>query len=107
MTAPTLFTVCPVPICTSPVDDGQPCAECTTLIGEGLIRRVERPMTLDDARRQLADDLAARNQRAAAQDAGDACKPGQTCWVCEERRTCRHDPEKPGEWICRDCEAVQ
>jgi hypothetical protein len=40
MTAPLmLFAVCPVPICTNPVDDGEPCAECSALLGEGLTRR--------------------------------------------------------------------
>jgi hypothetical protein len=111
----TLFSVCPVPICSNPVDDGELCAECLALIGDGLIRRVEAPgqpaaeapVTLDDARRQLAGQLAVESRRAAAQESGDAWKPGQRCWVCEQRRSCRLDPGQRGEWICRECEAIQ
>ena len=115
MTALTLFTECPVPVCTNPVDDGELCAECLALIGDGLIRRVEAPdrpaaeapVTLDDARRELARQQLATAERAAAQDCGEPYKPGQRCWCCTELKTCRRDPEQREQWICRECEAIQ
>lgn len=83
MTA-TLFTKCPLPACTNLVDDPRvPCDECLRTCGDYL-RPVDPPaMTLDDARRELAD---------------------QHCWVCEQRRTCRLDPDQRGQWICKECE---
>jgi hypothetical protein len=56
------------------------------------------------------DERMAAIQRAARQDLGEERKPGQLCWVCEERRLCRKDPEFLGtgdeRWICKECEAV-
>jgi hypothetical protein len=107
-----LFDVCPLPACTNLVDDPRvPCDECLRTCGDYL-RRVDPPaMTLDDARRELADQHVAqqlaRTERAAAQNRGDEWKPGQHCWVCEQRRTCRLDPDQRGQWICKECEAVQ
>ena len=43
---------------------------------------------------------------AAARDASPEYKRNQLCWACEERRTCRPDPDHPGRWICRTCEAI-
>lgn len=91
----TLFGVCPVPKCGNPVDDDQPCGECVSLIDAGLIRRA-----LDDVRRELAAQQLAKTERPEY-------KPGQRCWVCEERRTCHRDPDQPGRWICKECEATQ
>src|ERR1700677_3392807 len=105
----TLFSECPLPICSNPVDDGEPCGDCAGLIAAGFIVRAEPPepppVTLDDIRRELAaqqrvEAELARTERAAAQDRGDIYKPGQRCWVCKERRTCRLDPAQCGEWIC-------
>lgn len=109
----TLFDVCPVPKCSNPVDDGEPCGECAGLIAAGFIVRAEPPepppATLDDIRRELAaqqrvEAELARTERAAAQNRGDEWKPGQHCWVCEQRRTCRLDPDQRGQWICKECE---
>lgn len=97
----TLFSTCPVPKCSNPVDDGQPCAECASLIAAGLIRPAGQPMTLDDVRRELA------GQQLVKADRGEEYKANQQCWVCEQRRTCRPDPDQRGQWICKDCEAIQ
>lgn len=65
-----------------------------------------------DVRRLLAKHEAGAETAArhAAQDRGEEHKPGQLCWVCEEKRLCRKDPEFLGtrdeRWICRECEAI-
>jgi hypothetical protein len=149
---PTLFSDCPVPICTNPVDDGEPCAECSALLGEGLIRRTDAssfvpwkvtmqcghhgtlnadPVTggkrlvgtwiscwavasgphCQTQRKiigaELPAPLPAPDEPTAAQDRGELYKPGQRCWCCTELKTCRRDPEQPGQWICKECEAIQ
>ena len=43
---------------------------------------------------------------AAARDASPEYKRNQLCWVCEERRVCRPDPDHSGRRICRTCEAI-
>jgi len=45
---------------------------------------------------------------AADPDPGPEYKRNQLCWVCEERRMCRPDPDRLPEarWICRTCEQI-
>jgi hypothetical protein len=58
-----------------------------------------------------ADRVMARLQREAAHDRGEAYKPNQRCWVCEERRSCRLDPDfadsREKRLICKTCEEIQ
>jgi hypothetical protein len=124
----TLFTECPVPGCVSPVDDGKPCAECAALIAEGFVRQVvpergqlatrepEPPAaTLAAGAPEVTRLLDAATRRADAAIRRDAAErgtermPGQMCWVCQERRTCRRDPEFTRElrWICKECETPE
>lgn len=60
----------------------------------------------DPAAPRPGPPLPAGIRRAAEQDLGLAYKPNQLCWVCEERHPCRRDPDHPGRWICRACEAT-
>jgi hypothetical protein len=50
----------------------------------------------------------ATTQTDPAPGASPEYKRNQLCWVCEERRTCRVDPDRLPEvrWICRTCEAI-
>jgi hypothetical protein len=121
----TLFTECPLPVCSNPVDDGKPCASCAALIAEGFVRQVvpepgqpatpepEPPAaTLSTESPEVARLLAEATRKADAVIRRDAAErgaermPGQMCWVCQERRTCRRDPEFTREirWICKECE---
>jgi hypothetical protein len=201
-TALSLFDVCPVPKCSNPVPDDEPCGECTSLIAAGIIRRAEgapgaqqppaadipelhgrgeweqervarwqqaasrpegHPVTHDltktDYLFQPAEDVqdcrvycwsgllphpgdylilrigryqvttvdpcwgqypacqwmaelesapeVTEVKPAAVQERGHQYKANQHCWVCEQRRTCRLDPDQRGQWICKECEAVQ
>lgn len=113
----TLFGECPA--CGYPVDDGEPCGQCTAMISDGWLRRVPEPepMTVEEATVALeAQRLQAEAERSAdaaarrhAAEQGQQPMPGQVCWCCEERRTCTRDPDFPREvkWICKDCEAIQ
>jgi hypothetical protein len=135
----SLFAECPLPVCGNLVSDpGELCGECERATA-GYIRRVPTPPEPDitpgppppdllvtenaesvpeaaevpeEVRLLLAKHEAGATAAArhAAQDRGEEYKPGQVCWVCEERRLCRKDPEFLGtrdeRWICRECEAI-
>lgn len=87
-----MFPSCPVAGCTNRVAaQGDPCNECRRAFGPMLRENTDRPpMTA----------ATQRHQRAAAIDAGQQTKPGQTCWLCEQRRTCTLTA---GQWECATC----
>jgi hypothetical protein len=51
---------------------------------------------------------AGAGRAAAARDADPEYRRNQLCWVCEERRSCRLDPDRHPEvrWICKTCETI-
>jgi hypothetical protein len=46
---------------------------------------------------------AGRHHPAPADTDHTAWTRNQTCWCCEQRRTCRIDPDSPNGWICKKC----
>lgn len=116
----SLFAECVFPGCTNPADaHGHPCPTCLRECGDYLVRRPDgTPMTADqqperDNRARDADAdqwailspaLTARADRALNIEAGHQVKPGQTCWICEERRSCHRIN---GRWECRQCQQIQ
>lgn len=129
MTAPlSLWATCILPGCTQPVVDAlDVCDTCRTIFGDYL-RETDRPASYTatdiaerdagtaDAYRRMRELhesfditaeralLAAKSERAAAQARGEAEKPNQRCWLCEEHRSCIR---RPGGWECRRCRDIQ
>jgi len=110
-----LFPVCPMANCKNPVDDPrEPCTPCQELFGASL-RPADRPAP---GAAEFAEAAAEADARVAAilaerrafvplpEPAEVEWKPGQACWVCEERRKCRRDPDHPDRWICKSCETI-
>jgi hypothetical protein len=126
-----LFGDCPMPGCRNLVDDLlRPCPECAVIFAE-YIQPSSREVTAEQVTAELAAGAAAvaavfaerrymipldaapapepaapELSRAVAQSLGLAYKPGQVCWCCEERRSCRLDPDQPDRWICKKCEEI-
>lgn len=112
-----LFPDCAVPGCVNPTDtQGHPCPSCRTAFGDYLTHHKRGvPMT---AEQQTARDTEVRaaysahraieaeadTARDLAIEAGTQAKPGQTCWICEQRRSCHRID---GRWECRDCQQVR
>lgn len=100
-----------------------PCKECLIVFGPMLAQTSGPGMTdeqvreRDEAtRRAMAEQAATaasveahrrRNAELVGDDALGMEKQGQTCWCCEERRTCVR-VERFGriEWQCRACLAA-
>ncbi len=128
MTTPALFPTCPLPGCPNLTDDPwRPCAACLTAFGDWL-RPAADPVSEEDFAAAIAErDAAVRaalakrrtlltstavevgrsgaGRRDPALAAADHAewKRNQTCRCCEERRTCRADPDSPNGWICKKC----
>lgn len=123
MTAESLFAECIIPGCTQPVtDELTPCQTCRTIFGP-MLQEADRPPSYtaaDLAERDAGTAAAyrmmralptaaqrndldtererrtAEHEKAAAQERGEAEKASQTCWLCEERRTCLLRPPRVG-----------
>ncbi|MGN0040508.1 hypothetical protein [Rhodococcus sp. (in: high G+C Gram-positive bacteria)] len=130
MTAESLLADCIIPGCTQPVaEELTPCDTCRDIFGP-MLQEVDRPPSYTAAnlaerdaqtadayrtmlgRRVAHEDIdtesdryrrAAQQVKTAAQKRGEAEKPGQTCWLCEERRMCIL---RPGGWECRTCRDI-
>jgi hypothetical protein len=106
----SLFHGCPLPGCTGPTHDPrEPCEDCKAAFGDYLRppdAAAPRP-TADQYAAQLADrDRETREATArqhAAPEPAVEWRRNQACWVCDQRRTCRHDLDYPDRWICRNC----
>jgi hypothetical protein len=128
-----LFPSCPLPGCDTPVaNPTQPCEGCLAAFGDTL-RRVDTDQTSEQITAELhardaavADMYRRRRELVAAAKTGDPDadrlarmesrliaqipaadgdrKPMQTCWLCEERRTCTKTAQG---WECDSCRAVQ
>lgn len=107
-----LFPTCPLPGCKNPTDDPrQPCPECLAAFGDRL-RPAGEPVAAEEFAAQVEQRdaevqaiLAARREMVPlpAPEPDVEWRPGQRCWVCEDRRKCRRDPDRPERWICRTC----
>lgn len=131
MTAESLFAECIIPGCTQPVThELTPCQTCRTIFGP-MLQEADRPPSYtaaDLAERDAGTAAAyrmmralptaaqhndldtergrrtAEHEKAAAQERGEAEKANQTCWLCEERRTCLLRPQG---WECRQCREIR
>lgn len=119
MTDVSLFSTCPLPGCDGPTaDPAEPCEDCKKAFGD-YMRRSDRLTEPAVVVQQLAERDEAVKQAYAAQRAWPAIpkpaepklvewRPNQRCWVCEERRKCRLDPDRADErWICKECIEVE
>lgn len=109
------FPRCALPGCTNPTDtQGHPCGQCRRDFGTFLRHNPDaQPMTADaQTARDQPIRTAYRTQdhahleaadRLRAVETGEQPKPGQTCWLCEQRRLC---VLVAGQWECRDCRQI-
>ena len=122
-----LWPRCALPGCPNPTTaQGHPCPDCQQHMG-GYLRHHPggTPLTADTqaqrdndiraaytAQRTLATDPEATEPKARAITAaerhlaitaGDRTKPGQLCWLCEQRRACTRIA---GRWECADCRHI-
>lgn len=111
-----LFAECALPGCRLPVDvPGSPCPECLVLFdgsaggwtiqaGEGAGETAEQVAERKAATlaAQMGQVAAARAHLAAARAVSrePERKQNQTCWMCEERRTCT---KARRGWECDRC----
>lgn len=117
MTAQLTLPTCALPGCSNLVGSaGQPCDECLVACGDWL-RPSGRPaptqheleqrdarysQVMADRARLIAEQEAAATRQIAI-DAGELRKPGQQCWLCEERRACTLVHRR---WECDRCREV-
>ncbi len=105
-----LFDECVLPGCTNLVDSlGAPCRECRRAFGT-FLRHTDGPARRRDV---VAAELADRDAAVAAIYAarrisldpvdGDE-RRNQTCWLCDERRTCVRVENR---WECRSCRVIR
>lgn len=100
------FPTCVLPACASPVDEaGQACPGCVEAFGPWL-RVVEGPvMTPEEINaRDEAIRAAVRAQVVRIVAPDPECRQNQTCWLCEERRTCTRTASG---WECDTCGEVR
>ncbi|TSD93761.1 hypothetical protein FOS14_22120 [Skermania sp. ID1734] len=80
------------------------CTTCCAEFGPFLTTTANRPgVTGPVLPAGTADPHLEQHQRRRDQHDGLAPKPNQTCWLCEERRTCMRID---GRWECMRCRAV-
>ncbi|WP_032386832.1 hypothetical protein [Rhodococcoides fascians] len=108
----TLFTSCAVPGCAVPVaTPGDVCQTCRAAFGDMLTVRTDGVARDPE---QVRADLAARDASTREQYRAQAAtvaatqqvssrRRNQTCWLCEERRTCA---STAGRWECTDCQSL-
>lgn len=108
---------CVLPGCSTIVGDPtQPCDGCRVELGY-WIRESDRPgptqaemderdaqyrQVMSDRARLIAEREAAADRQIAI-EAGELRRPGQTCWLCEERRSCT---KVGGRWECDKCKEI-
>ena len=114
MTSNELFPRCALPGCANPTDtQGHPCGTCrrdfNTLLRHNpagtpmsATAQADRDQAVHHAY-TLQAELAAAGDRALAIETGHRDKPGQVCWLCEERRSCIR---VHGRWECRTCRHI-
>jgi hypothetical protein len=106
-----LYSECCLPGCRHPVPDaGHPCGCCLadftgphgwriTATGEGALETAEQV-----ADRKAGQAAAQARALTPVRRPGDGHrKANQTCWLCEQRRTCASTPTG---WECDACQQV-
>lgn len=110
----TLFATCPLPGCSYLTSSpGEPCDDCTAAFsGDSLIQlRRGQPMTGEEIDERDDGVRAAYAAQAALLvvepvDDGVERRRNQTCWLCDQRRSCAKVPFGPGaqlRWECDTC----
>lgn len=99
---------CILPGCTSyTAAEGMPCSGCLEAFGPMLVQRPDAPATAptEIAQRdaEVREILAARRHPKPGPATELERRQGQTCWLCEERRTCTR---MPTGWECDTCRGV-
>jgi hypothetical protein len=124
MTQLTLLPECVLPGCKLPTETvGHPCPDCLTVFDGSLggwrivantAPEAAPPMTEEQiAERDEAVARAYRNMARAAQglpaeDYEPERKRNQTCWLCDERRTCtRVAWSGDKQWECDACQEIE
>lgn len=110
-----LLQECVLPGCHTPMPTaGEPCPDCVTAFGSMLHRSEGPALTAEQIReRDDAAMAAVRAQQALASlrpqpvtpapEQAPERKRNQTCWMCEERRTCTRTRDG---WECDTCRQV-
>jgi hypothetical protein len=86
-------------VCGNIVIDGETlCGQCLVEWGPMLCRTTPTPQ-------EVAASCIVRSavDRQLRQEQGELAKPGQTCWLCEERRACLLTQHG---WECASCRGV-
>ena len=104
----TLFGVC---LCGAPSDgDGLACARCVGAWRPFIRAADGSPVSDGELAAALGGALVLEEPvpppvepAALPVVPGVEWRANQVCWVCEERRKCRPDPDHPDRWICKNC----
>ncbi|QBP31179.1 hypothetical protein SEA_ARGIE_62 [Mycobacterium phage Argie] len=114
----TAFPSCAMPGCRNIVADGGLCTECQTAFGDWVrpstfpptppevleAREARYREVMAERARMVTEGLVLRRPAPVEAPVEDERKPGQTCWMCEERRTCT---KVEGRWECDKCRDVR
>ncbi len=98
-----LFTPCAIPTCETPViESGDVCPGCQDAFGHMLQTRPPVPREVSPQLEAAHTvEIPAGNTAIPTASTNDPDrKAKQTCWLCEERRTCQ---KVRGRWECRSC----
>ena len=115
----TLLPECVLPGCRLPTDTvGHPCGDCVAVFaaqpgGWALVAREGPALTAEQIADRDATVAAAYADQVAARagwegDAGPQRRRNQTCWMCEQRRTCTQvTVGGQFRWECETCQEVR
>jgi len=105
-----LFPDCPLPGCHNVVSDPHEiCGQCLDAFGPYLRPAAPKdpPSGQHTATSATQAGQTGRTEREPAAPGAVEWKRNQVCWCCEERRTCRQDPDSTNGWICNQCLEIQ
>ena len=110
----SLFPTCVLPGCHQVVaETGAVCAECVAVFGECLVFGDGPAMTEEHIEARDRDtaavyramlEIAANPNPEPRPEPEPERKRNQTCWLCEERRTCTREPMG---WECATCKEIE
>lgn len=101
-----VMPTCVLPGCTTPVaDPTRPCEDCLTGFGDWLRESPDAvPLTPELISARDREVVAAYAAQTGVQVSTEPQRRrNQTCWLCEERRTCTHTSQG---WECDTCREV-